>query len=291
MAEHERFGPAGGALPAEDVRRVVRLLGEVSALRGSVIERKRALLDGMAELVNADYVAWVLAAATVAGEQPIYVGFETRGISADQMTKFLRIQAHPALAAYSETLLTALRETGAQVTGNVQDAFNYEEFHRSEWGQMWEEADILPRCIVHRPLAGGGVSGIGCYRRRGTPLFTERERLLVHLLLSEISWLHEMGWPEDRGAKVPDLPPRCWLVHEMMLQGMNRSLIAARLGISEHTVGGYSKQIFRSLEVSSQSELMARFFVRAPNPPGKRPTWLGSRVEGRGDSAPDPEDV
>ena len=124
---------AGRTLPAEDVRRVVRLLGEVSALRGSVIDRKRHLLDGMAELVSADYVAWVLAAATVAGEQPIYVGFETRGISPEQMTKFLRIQAHPALARYLKTVLAELKETGAQVTANVQDAFDYAEFESSEW--------------------------------------------------------------------------------------------------------------------------------------------------------------
>ncbi|MGC1479962.1 MAG: helix-turn-helix transcriptional regulator [Chthoniobacterales bacterium] len=226
-----------------------------------MIDRKRYLLDGMAQLVSADYVAWVLAAATDPGKKPVYVGFETRGISAEQMPKFLRIQAHPALAEYSQPLLVELSATGQQVTANVQDIFDYAEFESSEWGKMWADADIAPRCIIHRPLANGGVSGIGCYRRLGRPLFTECERLIVHLLLTEIPWLHEMGWPGDLGAKVPDLPPQGWLVHEMLLQGFDRSRIAAELGISRHTSDSYVKQVFRHLGVQSQPELMARFFL------------------------------
>ena len=62
-----------------------------------------------------------------------------------------------------------------------------------------------------------------------------------------------MGWPEDRGAKVPELPPRCWLVHEMMLQGYNRSRMASQLGLSEDTVGEYVKQVFKHLGVNSQA--------------------------------------
>ncbi len=248
-------------LPEDDVLGIVRLLGGVCGLTGGVLERKRYLLDGLGDLVSADYLGWVLAAAVVPGERPIYVGFETRGFSEEQLGKFLQIQSHPSLAMYSEPMMRALEETGAQVTRNVHDICDYAEFERSEWGQMWEEADILPRCIAHRPLADGGVSGIGCYRRRGRPLFTKREGNIVHLLLSEIPWLHEMGWPEDRGATVPDLSPQCWLVHEMMLQGFDRGRIAEHLGLSEHTVGDYVKALYEHFGVGSQAALMARFFV------------------------------
>jgi len=97
-------------------------------------------------------------------------------------------------------------------------------------------------------------------RKTGRPLFSEREDRIFHILLTEVPWLHEMGWPEDRCAKIPSLPTRCWLVHEMLLQSYSRPQIAAHLNLSIHTVNDYVKRIFAHLGVHSQSELIARFY-------------------------------
>ena len=111
-----------------------------------------------------------------------------------------------------------------------------------------------------RPLTDGGFAGFAVYRRVGRPLLTDREVRIAHVVASEVPWLFSMGWPEDRGATVPGLAPRCWAVHEMLLQGYKRAKISDHLGVSRHTVDGYVKDIFRQVGVHSQAELMTRFY-------------------------------
>jgi DNA-binding CsgD family transcriptional regulator len=46
-----------------------------------------------------------------------------------------------------------------------------------------------------------------------------------------------------------------------MLKGDSRKQIAAALGLSEHTVGDYLKQLYRHFGVSSRGELQAHFIA------------------------------
>jgi DNA-binding NarL/FixJ family response regulator len=81
-----------------------------------------------------------------------------------------------------------------------------------------------------------------------------------------------MGWPEDRGIRVPELSPRLWLVHEMLLQSYGRKEIADHLGLSMHTVSGYMKEVYRHFDVQSHAQLVARFFRGdGGDVPGHRP--------------------
>jgi len=161
---------------------------------------------------------------------------------------------------WTEPMARAVSETCRAVTRNVQDQFSYTDFLGSEVGQWWSRAGIEPRCISFHPLGGGSSTGVGLYRKTGRPLFTEREGRIMHILLTEVPWLHAMGWPEDRCAKIPSLPARTWLVHEMLLQGYSRPEIASHLRLSLHTVNGHVKRIYTHLGVHSQSELMGRFY-------------------------------
>ncbi len=49
---------------------------------------------------------------------------------------------------------------------------------------------------------------MGLYRAHGKPEFTPRDVRIAHIVLTEIPWLHEQGWPEDRGTSVPHLSRR-----------------------------------------------------------------------------------
>jgi DNA-binding NarL/FixJ family response regulator len=103
------------------------------------------------------------------------------------------------------------------------------------------------------------VSSLGFYRRQHEPAFTERESRIAHIVLSEVPWLHEEGWPEDRAVSVPQLPPRSRLVLNLLLDGRNRKEIAASLSLSEHTIAGYQKSIYSHFGVGSHAALMRRF--------------------------------
>lgn len=247
------------ALSTSDARAIIRLLGEVCGLQEDHAGKKRHLMEGLCHLVDADYWAWVLAAELEPGKFPVYVGFLSGRFSESELAEFLQIQAHPEMIRWTEPMARAVSQTGRAVTRNVQDQFSYKDFLASEVGQWWSRAGLQPRCITFHPLADGSATGIGLYRKTGRPLFTEREGRIMHILLTEVPWLHQMGWPEDRCAKIPSLPTRCWIVHELLLQGYRRPEIASHLNLSIHTVNDYVKRIFAHLGVHSQSELIARF--------------------------------
>ena len=59
-----------------------------------------------------------------------------------------------------------------------------------------------------------------------------------------------------------DLSPRVRQTLQRLLAGDSEKQIAARLGVSPHTVHVYVKNLYRHYDVSSRGELLARF-VRA----------------------------
>ena len=124
---------------------------------------------------------------------------------------------------------------------------------------LWVEAGVYPGIISSRPVDERSLSTIAIYRRPDQPPYSERELRLAHIILSEVPWLHEQGWPEDRGATVPRLALRQRQVLNLLLQGFPRKQIADSLDLSIHTVGDYIKDVYRHFGVRSQAELMHRF--------------------------------
>ncbi len=78
------------------------------------------------------------------------------------------------------------------------------------------------------------------------------------------------NWGGEGGARetdpthhVPRLPPRVRRVLDRLVLGDSEKEVAARLGLSRHTVHQYVKLLYRRLDVSSRGELMARFVAGA----------------------------
>ncbi len=188
-----------GGLSSQDARAIVRLLGEVCALPDDHAAKKRYLMEGLCNIVDADYWLWALAAELEPGKFPVYVGFLSGRFSETEMAEFLQIQTHPDMVKWTIPLATELRTTGRHVTRNVQDQFSYDDFLASEAGQWWSRAGIEPRCIAFHPLKDGSATGVGLYRKTGRPLFTEREARIMHILLTEVPWL-------PASAKKPQAP-------------------------------------------------------------------------------------
>src|SRR5690606_8864747 len=104
------------------------------------------------------------------------------------------------------------------------------------------------------PLDVHSLSGVGFHRRAGKPNFSERERLIVHAALQQVDWLHREGTGVPVRDHVLELTPRQRQVLLLLLAGDGRKRIAAKLGISEHTVSDYLKDIYRRLNVTSGPE-------------------------------------
>ena len=119
------------------------------------------------------------------------------------------------------------------------------------------------------PLSETSFSGIGVHRRLGREPFTPRQRAITHLIIGQIDWLHRAGTDVEANDDVLltiTSRQREILIHLLGADG--RKQIARKLKLSEHTVNDYIKDLYRRLQVSSNTQLLAKFM------PARRP--LGS---------------
>ncbi len=63
--------------------------------------------------------------------------------------------------------------------------------------------------------------------------------------------------PKDQA--VAKLSPREWQVFQRLLEGVKIKDIATELGIQASTVGGYCREVYRNLNVSSKAQLILQY--------------------------------
>lgn len=246
-------------LEEADVRAMVHLVGEVAGLPGGHTEKKRFLMDGVCQLIGADSWAWTLAVLPEGDMKPVYVGSMMGGMTEEQASLYMEATNHPDEGKLMVPFMEEMFRRGGHTTRLRQQTDPENTFLQCASRELWIKAGVYPGIVSARPLRDGGISGIGIYRRPGKADFTERESRIAHIILTEVAWLHELGWPEDRGVTVPYLPPRQRLTLNLLLQGHSRQQIAQHMSISIHTLNGYVKQVFRHFGVQSQTELMRHF--------------------------------
>lgn len=245
-------------LPAADVRKIVRLLGDVIAAPGGHSEKKALLMTGLCELVGAD--AWVWGVGQHNPDNaPFYTAFNRGGIDDARFAKLMEAVNHPEMETFARPFSEELALTGSHLTRLRQQINRDGSFSGSQAEQAWLRADIDAVMLSCKPLPGGGFSSIGIYRNAGKPLFSERESRIAHVILSEVAWLHLEGWPEERGASATPLYPRLRTVLNLMVEGWGRKQIAHHLGLSENTIHSYVKEIYRHFGIHSHAELVKRF--------------------------------
>lgn len=243
-------------LPEQDVRAIVRLLGEVIAMRGDINACRRKLMDGLCPIVGADSWLWCMADMEP-GKRLGHSGILHGGFDDERFSWFLQAINHPALGRANQRLAGELIEKKQHITRNLLQAEDPTfPIFASEAGPYWEKAGIGTLMLSLRPMETGGATGIGLYRKLGAPHFDDREVRIAHIVLTEVPWLHYENFPEKK--IIDRLYPRHRTVLNLLCEGWDRKKIAAHLGISAQTVHGYAKDIFRHFGVHSQSELIAR---------------------------------
>lgn len=251
-------------LAETDVKSMVKLLAEVSVYESDHAGRKRFLMDGLCDLVGADAWVWALMCQPGDGRPQVYVNLLHGGFDEYRFTRLLEALEHPDMSWVAQSFFEELAKKGTQITRTRQQIIPDERFLATSASSLWQAADIGALLMSTYPLpASSGMSGssTALYRRHGKGDFSERDRRIAHILLSEVPWLHEMGWPEDRGSTVPKLYARQRIILNLLLEGLDRKSIALHLGISVNTVSGYCKEIYRHFRVNSQAALMARFYL------------------------------
>lgn len=245
----------------KDCRMIIRLLAETASLEGGHAEKKRFLMRGIAELVDADAWVWTLGCDIEAGGRQTCVNFLHEGFLEHQFPAFLAALEDVEMGKIASTFYVQFAERGKHTSMCRQEIDPEGLAYQGRIGELWKAADLEANILSAYPLDRRSLSGVAVYRRFGRPLFTERDRQLLHLILTEIPWLHASGWPEDRGGEIPRLSPRERMVLNLLLDGKSRMEIATDLELSEHTVGDYVKAVYRFFGVNSHAELVHKFLA------------------------------
>ena len=257
------YVPADGqGLGEDDVRQIVRLLADVAVLRGDLVDKKRALMAGLMQLVEADGWLWTVTRVDAAAQTPISVGLLHDGLSAEQVAGWLEA-SQTSCPPPEDAPFFEISRAGKHFTRRRQQVVSDEDWyshpavrrHRLRHGLDHFVYSVYP---LDEPET---FSGVGLFRRYGRPPFTSRDARLAHIVTSEVEWLHYADLPGERGRQVPQLTPRQRVVLMMLVDAHSKDEIAALLHISPHTVKDHIKAIYKLLGVSSQLELIRRFHV------------------------------
>ena len=247
-------------LSEADVRAMVRLLGENCALDGNINDKRRHLMAGLCRLVKSDAWVWGQAAEMNPNRLPVYIGLIYDGFSEDSFARFLTVQTHPDMTWITAPICRDLQETKKHLTRTLERLVSPSRFAACEVNALWRKSGVFPRIVTFYPLPDGIISAMGLYRQCDREPCTEREAKMVHIVTSEVPWLHVHESPEAVLTTVPRLPVRQRLALELLLQGHSRKTIAEDMDISINTVSGYVRDIYRFFGVTSQSQLVRRFF-------------------------------
>lgn len=248
-----------------DARAMVRLVADIAGLATDHATAKRRLMDGLAAMIGADCWIWALGYLDPK-KPPAYTSIQHGGFSEDRFTRFLEANEHPDMKDLTAPFARKLMAGRFPLTNLRQEIDEAGRFPETAVYPLWLAADIAPLMLHGKPVNDRCTSIIGIYRKRDKPLFNQRDKQIAHILLTEVSWLHTRGWPEDLAVQAPSLSPRQRLVLNLLLEGRSRKAVAEKLNLSVHTVSDYVKEIYKALGVQSHVELMRRFTGKQPAP-------------------------
>ena len=245
-------------LGENDIRAMVRLLGDVSGEQGPIAIKRRQVIEGLAEIVAADSWVWTMHGEPVANRVS-HTPFLQGGFDDEQFAAYLKSQEHPDMKRLTEPLFADLQKNPGHLTRLRQQLTTDDALEKSDIIPLFKACDIGPVILSARPTVAGQLGFVVLFRAFDGPLFSERDSRIAHIILSEVAWLFEKSWPNYPRHEVSRLAPRIRSVLTALLQGRARKQIAADFDLSIHTVGGYVKDIYRQFGVNSHAELLCRF--------------------------------
>jgi DNA-binding CsgD family transcriptional regulator len=247
-------------LRADDVRALLRLLGELRELGDQPPQWRRHLLARLARLcgTRAGLAGEVAVVGDPRGRAGVTVVHrEEQGVAADEERRFeedVVWNTHgPNDAIAGSWSRYGLRFTAAR-RQLVADRVWYRSTVANERFRPFDCDDFI---VAMTPVPGlRTIASIKLFRPWGDRRFGERERLLVELLTDELA----RDWAETEAPAPgdPRLSRRQGEVLSLLAAGASEKEVASALNLSTHTVHDYAKALHRAFGVRSRSELLAR---------------------------------
>ena len=235
-----------------ELRRVLRLAGELRELAPGSLAQKEHALRGLCQLVGAKLGLWLGLEEQRDGSlklcETVDVGWSSPGERA-MFTAYL--DAQPASVDPSHAPLAIGMRAHTHVTTRRADVIDARSWYRSPHVQDYRRAGGVDDFIyAGRWLGAHHMRGLSLHRPWGDRPFRPHDVALVDAFTREVIWQHE-----PRG---PQLSPRLAQVLAGLTRGLSEKLVADELSLSTHTVHQYVKDLYRRFGVRSRGELLAQ---------------------------------
>ena len=225
-----------------DTRAIVKILADIAILNDQPISKKRLLLEQLANYINADHWMSALRIQKSVDDAPNFVGLLHSGFTPEQLARLAESAVHPSTKAIDSPHAMALADKNIQhLTLRLEDFDQQGLWPGSPAAELAKQADVGTFLSSTRKLYGDGDGEIKSsmmvfYRSPGNPCFSERERRIAHIVLTEVNWLHTDVWPpEFLFEKTSDLPPRYLVLLSLLVHGNSRQKIAEAMSLSINT--------------------------------------------------------
>lgn len=260
MAEDKSQNNDELVIPESDVRSVVRLLGRVAQLNGPVEKKKRALMTGLAKLIDADAWSWIVARACDGNDHPAVGSFLHDGMSGPQFAQYVAMMQDRRHTPVEYAELNKLRRRTSHFTRRWDQLVSAEIWYGKNNRRLIDKVGFEHVMYCVSVLDSDGLfSGISLKRITGRPNFTPLQQRIANIVTSEVPWLHHHNGLADVTRKVLPLTPRQQQVLSLLLDGRTVQKIADQLGLAFHTVHGYVRALYKHFGVHSRAELFRRF--------------------------------
>jgi DNA-binding CsgD family transcriptional regulator len=243
-----------------DIKSMIKLLGKVAGSTLPLPKRRRVLMEELVKLVGGD--TWIWACSRHDGKMGNAVAWfllDGGWKSDDERTKVMHANSQ------TEVLSALSRE----INPKHHSTFTWDRSHAG-WGDGAVHRKYIRSIGFEHllfsmyPLSAASFSGIGIHRRLGRTPFTLRQRVITHLIISQIDWLHRAGTDvEANDDALLNITSRQREILIHLLGGDGRKQVARKVKLSEHTVNDHIKDLYRRLGVQSNTQLLAKFLPAA----------------------------
>ena len=242
-------------LKEADVAGLLTLVGEVTELSADKRVRRTHVIRRLLRMIGGRSVAFVEIANPDEGpfaRAGTIINLNTSGEAEARLAEAFMLHYTVPDPAMTGFLVTR----GQRVTMFRQ--IDDRDWYRSDHFNLLRRPFDMDHSLYARlPLPGGQDVGVAIQRSLREPVFTERERAMVHFLHTHASQVYHVQPPS--APEIEALAPRLKPVLRLLLQGDAEKQVAAKLKLSRHTIHRYSQTIYRGLGVNTRAELLARY--------------------------------
>lgn len=255
-------GQVGETLRYDQVRSLVRLIGEVREIHRHDPSRPRHLIAGLNLIIGATAGGCVIDSDFVPAGRG---SFRPAVLDGWEPSTLRALSVLDSQGSAFSPLVRGLMQRCPFTPGAVFTATRQELVADRSWYEdPYVRDHLLPTHLDHaiyssaRGASPKVVQGLGFHREKGDRPFDASDRALIQLFHLEFGTLLLPPQPSFAASLEAQLAPRQRQVLELLLEGLADKEIAERLGISRHTVNQYTKQIYRRFGVTSRAVLTAR---------------------------------